>query len=602
MIGNMALVVIRGNSGISARSGTPPRGELAMIMRRVLSIALLLVSASIADAADPSKCPLNKMKAAAKGAKKLLSCSKSAVVRGVAVDPNCVAAAEAALLAQLAAADDGAPCLGDPNEILGRVRALATNTTAFALLESSGYPRCQAVKIGTTAKHASGTLKLIAKNRFSPDGFVAKIATLRTKFDAALTKLATAGFGEGQCGVPDITAARLKGLAERFAFQVMAAATFDASASLIDLSFSDVSVAPAPDVPMVILDGTLTVGPDGSLAGQVEARFGASSVVIIDADAGDSLVLHAGSHTLDLLAADPHQFLLDGAPITMTEAVDAFDQDKLSGTPADEWTASSQALLSLMALTTTPAWQMNYFTMYARSAEATAVGAGGLAWCKNVVATARAAGGASCAALAALRCAPLIANTPVYAACWAFVTLACELARDELLSDEKIASLLWNGSCGDGHRDPDEECDGADAQCPQNVECTEDCQCFFLNITNVVTAPYRVRNEPPTATNVYWEGHPAFPLSVEAFPTAGVCVNPPSCSHRFNCCGIPGCDDCPTVRMFGAVGQPLIVNILGCSENSITEPTFMYDVRLIDAKGRESSNTWPHNFLCTFPP
>jgi len=114
-----------------------------------------------------------------------------------------------------------------------------------------------------------------------------------------------------------------------------------------------------PGVPAAVtLDGTLNFSPTGMISGQLATTFGVGGAATIVGDEG-SLVVHLGTDQFDIAPNDPSAVIINGATVSVADAVAALAIDVQSGRSPELWSVPSRALLALLGLTATPGWAAN---------------------------------------------------------------------------------------------------------------------------------------------------------------------------------------------------------------------------------------------------
>jgi hypothetical protein len=111
----------------------------------------------------------------------------------------------------------------------------------------------------------------------------------------------------------------------------------------------------------VVLGGTLAVDVAGQAAGEVLATYAAGGVARVVAGTG-FLVVEIGSEVLDLQLDDSDFVRLEGGQqrvLGIADLLATFEADVQAGGPPTGWAVSSQALLVLTALASTPDWTAN---------------------------------------------------------------------------------------------------------------------------------------------------------------------------------------------------------------------------------------------------
>jgi hypothetical protein len=148
----------------------------------VLSVAFLLLAPGSSARAS---CQTSKLTAGGKLARSVFACHARAARGGAAVDPSCVAKAEAKLAAAFARAEAGGGCgtSGDAVDVETGVEADAASVVA-ALRPVGTASRCASDKILAAGKYAYQTVRAERRNQEVPDA--TRLAADRT---AAAQKL-----------------------------------------------------------------------------------------------------------------------------------------------------------------------------------------------------------------------------------------------------------------------------------------------------------------------------------------------------------------------------------------------------------------------------
>ena len=119
----------------------------------------------------------------------------------------------------------------------------------------------------------------------------------------------------------------------------------------LDLGFSAPSSA--------TLNGSIEIGPGGSLSGLVSIDFGGGVDGNIDF-LGDNAVASATGGTLDFNASGAQgELLFNSSPITVAEMVDDFVAAVQSGDSAAQWSPLARTALVSMALICIGTWRQN---------------------------------------------------------------------------------------------------------------------------------------------------------------------------------------------------------------------------------------------------
>jgi len=132
-----------------------------------------------------------------------------------------------------------------------------------------------------------------------------------------------------------------------------------AAAAFADMRFQNVTIQGTSLPVPVTLDGTLSVSPDGRVAGQVVATYGAGGAVTIVEDGVHSFSVRSGANVLEVLTGDFDSVAINGVPISLSGTVASLATDVNSGLGPAQWSFTGQAVLALLALTSTNSWQSN---------------------------------------------------------------------------------------------------------------------------------------------------------------------------------------------------------------------------------------------------
>ena len=145
----------------------------------LVTILLVAAGASPARAISPTaKCLTAKHKAAARKVKNKLTCDAKARSRGVPVDPNCLARAEAKFAASFTKANARGVCPGTTSG----VEAIVDNCVATLGTDVPGDGRCQATTVKAEAKAGGCELLCAARDVLSPG----RLAACHPKCDRGL--------------------------------------------------------------------------------------------------------------------------------------------------------------------------------------------------------------------------------------------------------------------------------------------------------------------------------------------------------------------------------------------------------------------------------